>query len=402
MAEVYQVSEFGPMSGSTGKRKKYKKLVLGAAVRAKLASAMLAPLLALGAAGLITLAAVENSTMNALPDSPAQYGWQDGGGQSQGNPPANAPDNPKPPEPPKEPEKPKPPEKKPTDPPPTSSPPTDPPPTSSPPTDPPPTDPPAAPVYYNDDSGDDDSGGPSTTEPSATGDGGSCVILGDEAVITGKFHLDLGSATSAKVSAVVYLDGSVLTDGVWDPDNLTAYGASGDYPITYSVTSSGAVQEGTSLSMVLTVTFEPDGTTQTITIPITIPRPPFTAPTLSFSGGEISRDGREMTYSFNYSVDTKSASQVTVVATLTLDDSAHTTVTRQFTHYEPNNVSGATISATYQYPADNPDNPGDPYWPPTQPPSFNATLTLYVSYEEYGEDRVVYPTPDTITYTYSG
>ena len=46
MAEVHQVPEFGSMSGSTGKRKKYKKLVLGAAVRAKLASAMLAPLLA--------------------------------------------------------------------------------------------------------------------------------------------------------------------------------------------------------------------------------------------------------------------------------------------------------------------------------------------------------------------
>ena len=61
MAEVHQVPEFGPMSGSTGKRKKYKKLVLGAAARAKLAGAMLAPLLALGATGLITLAVVEET-----------------------------------------------------------------------------------------------------------------------------------------------------------------------------------------------------------------------------------------------------------------------------------------------------------------------------------------------------
>ena len=101
MAEVHQVSEFGPMSGSTGKRKKYKKLVLGAAVRAKLASAMLAPLLAIGATGLITLAVVEESTMNVIQDPPPAYSWDDGGGQQEGNPPA--PGNPKEPEKPKEP-----------------------------------------------------------------------------------------------------------------------------------------------------------------------------------------------------------------------------------------------------------------------------------------------------------
>ena len=85
MAEVHQVPEFGSMSGSTGKRKKYKKLVLGAALRAKLASTMLAPLLALGATGLIALAVVEETT-NALPESPV-YIWEDGGGQQGGNQP---------------------------------------------------------------------------------------------------------------------------------------------------------------------------------------------------------------------------------------------------------------------------------------------------------------------------
>ena len=96
MAEVHQVPEFGPMSGSTGKRKKYKKLVLlGAAARAKLASAMLAPLLALGATGLIALAVVEETT-NGLPESPV-YIWEDGGGQQGGNQPQFQ--NPKPPEP---------------------------------------------------------------------------------------------------------------------------------------------------------------------------------------------------------------------------------------------------------------------------------------------------------------
>ena len=94
MAEVHQVPEFGSMSGSTGKRKKYKKLVLGAALRAKLASTMLAPLLALGATGLITLAVVEETT-NGLPESPA-YSWDDGGGSQQGNRPEVQ--NPKPPE----------------------------------------------------------------------------------------------------------------------------------------------------------------------------------------------------------------------------------------------------------------------------------------------------------------
>ena len=65
MAEVHQVSEFGPMGGPTGHRKKYKKLaLLGAVVKAKTVHAVLSPLLALGAAGLIMLAAVEVRTEN--------------------------------------------------------------------------------------------------------------------------------------------------------------------------------------------------------------------------------------------------------------------------------------------------------------------------------------------------
>ena len=223
MAEVHQVPEFGPMSGSTGKRKKYKKLVLGAAVRTKLASAMLAPLLALGATGLITLAVVEESTMNVIQDPPPAYSWDDGGGQQEGNPPA--PGNPKEPEKPKEPKEPvkKPPSSPPpsspppSSPPPSSPPPSSPPPSSPPPSSPPPSSPPpsspAAPVYYNDDSGEPEPE-PPFTEPALEIETAYMYRIMDmpNTVISKySFNVDPGDAESVSVTVTADVAGSSVT-----------------------------------------------------------------------------------------------------------------------------------------------------------------------------------------------
>ena len=120
-------------------------------------------------------------------------------------------------------------------------------------------------------------------------------------MITGNFHIDLGSATGARVvSKAVYINGGVLlVAGEWDSDVPDAYTASGDYSLIYYSYQGGTVGSASSISMVLEITFEPDGTTQTVNIPIDKAETSHTYATVTRKAGKYGVYG---TYTYNVSV----------------------------------------------------------------------------------------------------
>ena len=188
-------SEIFPMDEEVKGGKNHKKIVAGS---------LLAPVLAVAAAGLITLAAVaemaENgsgSVWDSLPPPPVEEVLPP-------EEPVIPPEEPViPPEepviPPEEPEK-KP--EEPTNPPPTTPPPTTPPPTTPPPTTPPPTTPPPTtpppfvPIYDP----DPEPVVPSFVEPSIRFSAGFKNDYSDFSTILFNYNIDMGSADGLRVN----------------------------------------------------------------------------------------------------------------------------------------------------------------------------------------------------------
>ena len=279
-------SEIFPMNEEVKGGKNHKKIVAGS---------LLAPVLAVAAAGLITLAAIVETGGNGtdwdpLPPPPYEEVLPP---EDPVIPPEKPEDPEKKPEDPEDPEeKPEDPEKKPeepTTPPPTTPPPTTPPPTTPPPTTPPPTTPPPTTPPYIYDPDPEPVVPPSFQAPKLTlqeYDAGPDWDL----YVRFVYSIDPGDAALVTFNPYVEV-----------PDDTEKYYSSG-HPRSFSGSSSGEEGECVvpspppelrTVTLHLYAEYEQNGVTKTIDIQVTIPvYSGFTDPTVDLSGAWYIQSGQ--------------------------------------------------------------------------------------------------------------